>query len=294
VADGTGFHGDGDGDSDGDGEAADDSDGADGGPDYETIRLEYEADGRVAHIVLDRPHRLNTITLELTDELEAAVDHVTAEEGVRAILVTGAGDRAFSAGADIQASASAFGDNLKGTEISRAGQAVCSKLEAADCPVLMGVDGYCLGGGMEIAMAGDMRIASRRSEFGQPEHNLGLLPGCGGTQRLQRIVGVGRAKEIIFTADRYEAETMADYGLVNEVTDNDALLERAIELATDLANGPPVAQRLTKRAMHRGWGDMEAGLEIEAQGFGHLFSTDDLAEGATAFMGDRDPEFEGH
>jgi enoyl-CoA hydratase/3-hydroxyacyl-CoA dehydrogenase len=292
AADGGSFH-DADGDGDGDG-AGEGSDGDAGDAyDYDAVRVEFEADGRVGHVILDRPHRLNTITMELLDEFGDAVARLTADESVRAILVTGEGDRAFSAGADIQASASAFGDNLEGTELSRRGQEVYGRLEEADVPVVIGVDGYCLGGGMELSLAGDLRVASRRSEFGQPEHNLGLLPGWGGTQRLQRIVGVGRAKEIIFTADRYEAETMADYGLVNEVTDNDDLLDRAIELATEMANGPPVAQRLTKRAMHRGWGDMEAGLEIEAQGFGHLFATDDLAEGATAFMGDRDPEFEG-
>jgi enoyl-CoA hydratase/3-hydroxyacyl-CoA dehydrogenase len=136
-------------------------------------------------------------------------------------------------------------------------------------------------------------VASRRSSFGQPEHNLGLIPGWGGTQRLGHIVGEGRAKEIVLTAERFDAETMADYGFVTEVVANDAIDDRAFELARDLASGPPVAQAFTKRAMLRGRDDTEAGLETEAQAFGHVFGTDDAMEGIAAFDSDRDPEFTG-
>ena len=277
---GEGFHG-----------SAAGSDEDDEKPDYNTIRVERE--GRVGHVVLDRPHRMNTVNHEKLEEIERALDRLEADEEVRAVLITGTGDRAFSAGADVQSMAAGGGDHLEGVELSRQGQETFGRLEASDLPVVAGVDGYCLGGGMELAMAADLRIASKRSEFGQPEHNLGLLPGWGGTQRLQRIVGMGRAKEIIFTGDRYEAEEMADFGFVNEVVDNDEFDERAMELAADLAAGPPVAQRFTKRAMLNGWENTDAGLEIEAQAFGHLMATDDVIEGVTAFMGDRDPEFEG-
>jgi enoyl-CoA hydratase/3-hydroxyacyl-CoA dehydrogenase len=160
-------------------------------------------------------------------------------------------------------------------------------------PVVAGIDGYCLGGGMELATCADMRVASDRSEFGQPEHDLGLLPGWGGTQRLKHIVGEGRAKEIIFTADRFDAETMADYGFVNEVVEVSEFDERAMDLATDLASGPPIAQKYTKRAMLAGRDDTDAGLEVESQAFGHLMNTDDLMEGVTAFMGDGEPNFQG-
>jgi enoyl-CoA hydratase/3-hydroxyacyl-CoA dehydrogenase len=236
---------------------------------------------------------MNTISGELMDELSEAVDVLESDDDVRAVLITGAGDRAFSAGADLQSMAGGAGDPNVGTELSRKGQQTFGKLEECDKPVVAGIDGYCLGGGMELSMCADLRIATKRSEFGQPEHNLGLLPGWGGTVRLQRIVGTGRAKEIIFTADRYEAETMADYGFVNEVVDNDDFEERAFEYANQFAQGPPIAQRYTKRAMHNGWEDTDAGLEVEAQAFGLLFATDDLMEGMTAFMGDREPEFEG-
>ncbi|GAB3668681.1 3-hydroxyacyl-CoA dehydrogenase/enoyl-CoA hydratase family protein [Halopiger thermotolerans] len=268
------------------------SDGTGGGEtDFETIRVEYPAD-YVGHIVIDRPHRMNTISNELLGELSAAIDQLSDDDEVRTILLTGEGDRAFSAGADVQSMASGA-DPLDAQELSREGQRTFGKLEACDVPVVAGIDGYCLGGGMELATCADLRVASERSEFGQPELNLGLLPGWGGTQRLKHIVGEGRAKEIILTAERYDAETMAEYGFVNDVVENDALEDEALELASDLASGPPIAQKFTKRAMLTGRDDTEAGLEYEASAFGHLMATDDLMEGLTAFMGDEEPEFEG-
>jgi len=260
---------------------------------FDTIRIEYPGD-MVGHVVIDRPHRMNTISADLLDELNEAVDHLEDDEDVRAILLTGEGDKAFSAGADVQSMAAGGADPLGAVELSKHGQQTFGKLESADVPVLAAIDGYCYGGGMELATCADLRIATPRSQFGQPEHNLGLLPGWGGTQRLSHIVGEGRAKEIIFTADQdYDAETMADYGFVNEVVDVDAFEDRAHEFAADLAAGPPVAQRFTKRAMLKGRENTAAGLEVENQAFGHLMNTDDVMEGVTAFMSDRDPEFEG-
>jgi len=273
-----GFHTSGDGDG--------------GEVEFDTIRIEHPGE-MVGEIVIDRPARMNTISGDVLDELDQAVDLLEADDEVRSILLTGEGDRAFSAGADVQSMAAGGADPLQAVELSRKGQRVFGKLEECNMPVVAGIDGFCLGGGMELATCADLRVASERSELGQPEHNLGLLPGWGGTQRLQHIVGEGRAKEIIFTAERYEPETMADYGFVNEVVPNDELRDRAFELAADLAGGPPIAQRYTKRAMLRGWEDTDAGLEIEAEAFGILMQTDDLMEGVTAFMGDEEPEFEG-
>ena len=269
-----------------------DVDGDDEGVDFDTIRVEYPGD-MVGHVVLDRPHRMNTISDDLLAELSEAVDLLEEDDEVRAILVTGEGEKAFSAGADVQSMAGSGADPLEGQELSRTGQQTFGKLEACDMPVVAGIDGFCLGGGMELATCADMRIASERSQFGQPELDLGLIPGWGGTQRLKHIVGEGRAKEIILTAERYDAETMADYGFVNDVVDNDELVDRALELATDLAAGPPIAQKFTKRAMLAGRDDTESGLEYEASAFGHLMATDDLMEGMTAFMGDGEPNFEG-
>jgi enoyl-CoA hydratase/3-hydroxyacyl-CoA dehydrogenase len=281
AADAGGFYG-ADGDDDGDDATA-----------FETIRIEHPGDD-VGHLVLDRPHRMNTVSEELLDELDVAIDELAADDDVRAVLVTGAGDRAFSAGADVQSMAAGGGDPLGGVELSRKGQRVFGKLEAADVPVVAAIDGYCLGGGMEMATCADVRIATERSELGQPEHDLGLLPGWGGTQRLKHIVGEGRAKEIIFTADRYDAEELAEYGFINELVDAEEFEEFAHEYAADLAAGPPIAQKFTKRAMLAGRGDTDAGLEVEAQAFGQLLATDDLMEGVTAFMEDREPDFEGN
>ncbi|TKX67758.1 3-hydroxyacyl-CoA dehydrogenase/enoyl-CoA hydratase family protein [Halorubrum sp. SP9] len=264
---------------------------AEGCADYEVLNVAVE--DRVGHVEIDRPHRMNTISDEVLDELATAIDRLDGDDEVRAILLSGAGDRAFSAGADVQSMAAGGADPIHAVELSRQGQRTFGKLEESDKPVVAAIDGYCLGGGMELATAADMRIASERSELGQPELDLGLLPGWGGTQRLARIVGEGRAKEIILTADRYDAETMAEYDFVNEVVPDDELDERARELAEQLAGGPPIAQKYTKRAIHAGRTDNEAGLEVEAMGFGHVMNTDDLMEGVTAFMGDGEPEFEG-
>jgi len=282
VDNGHGFHG-----------SAAVDDGEDDADEYDYDAITVEIRERVGHIALDRPHRMNTVTETILEELQDVIGRFEADEDVRAVLITGTGERAFSAGADIQAMAGGAGDVNRAADISRLGQETFERLESSELPVVAGVDGYCLGGGMELAMGADLRIASERSEFAQPEHDLGLIPGWGGTARLQRIVGMGRAKEIIFTADRYDAETMADYGFVNEVVGNDEFDERAFEFARDLAAGPPIAQRYTKRAMHRSWDDVDAGLDVEAQSFGLLFDTEDLMTGMTAFMGDGEPEFEG-
>jgi enoyl-CoA hydratase/3-hydroxyacyl-CoA dehydrogenase len=258
---------------------------------YDTINVAYPGDN-VGHIELDRPHRMNTVSTEMLDELADAVDALSEDDDVRAILLTGAGDKAFSAGADVQ-SAATNATTLDGIELSKKGQTTFGKFEDCGMPVVAGLDGYTLGGGMELATVADLRVASERSQLGQPEHNLGLLPGWGGTQRLANIVGEGRAKEIIFTAERYDASELADYGFINEVVANDELFDAAFELAADMAAGPPIAQDFTKRAMHAGRDDEDAGLEVESQAFGHLFNTEDLLEGMTAFSQDRDPEFEG-
>ncbi|QLD84291.1 enoyl-CoA hydratase/isomerase family protein [Natronomonas halophila] len=261
------------------------------GVDFTNIEVRYPGD-MVGQIVLDREARMNTINPDLLDELADAVDLLEEDDEVRALLITGKGDRAFSAGADVTSMAG-NAEPLEAIELSRKGQQTFGKLEECDMPVVAGIDGFALGGGFELALASDFRIASERSELGTPEHNLGLLPGWGGTQRLMRIAGFGRAKEIVFTADRYDPETMYDYDVVTEVVENEEFEERAHEFAADLAAGPPISQKLTKRAMLRGWEDIDAGLELEAQAFGHLINTDDLMEGITAFMGDGEPEFEG-
>src|SRR6056297_2298823 len=220
---------------------------------FETIQVDRE--GRIGQITLARPDQMNTISAELLDELSAAVDALDADSEVRCLLVSGAGDRAFCAGADVSRM-TGDPDPVEITELSRTGQQVFGKLEACDTPVVAAIDGFCLGGGMELATVADLRIASERAEFGQPEHNLGLLPGWGGTQRLSHLIGESRAKEIIFTGDRFDADTMVDYGFLTETVDSDELDAAAMELAEKLAAGPPIAQQFTKRAMLAGRDDV--------------------------------------
>ncbi len=257
------------------------------GAEYDTLRVSVD-EAAVAHLTLDRPDRMNAVSVGLLEDLDRALD---ALDGARAVLVTGAGEQAFSAGADLDEIVAS--DALDAVELSRLGQRVFGRLRDLDRPVVAAIDGFCLGGGMELATCADLRIASERSRFGQTEHDLGLLPGWGGTQRLQRLIGQARAKEVILTAERFDAETMREYGFLSEVVPAGETDERARDLAADLAEGPPVAQRLTKRVMHRGEDDLDAGLELETQAFGHVVATDDVDEGVAAFREDRSPEFEG-
>jgi enoyl-CoA hydratase/carnithine racemase len=263
-------------------------------PDFETIRLESPAD-YLAEIVLDRPDSLNTVNDGMLEDLDEAIDLLEANEGVdtdvRAILIRGEGEKAFSAGADVQSSGAM--SNREGVEHSRKGQRVFGKLRESDLPVVAAIQGYALGGGLELSMCADLRVASEDSEFGLPEHNLGLLPGWGGTQRLQRLIGESAAKQVVFTAERFPPERMHELGFLCEVYDDEEFEEQAVEFAANIAGGPPIAQRYTKRAMREGWDSMDAGLEIEATAFGHLLDTDDLAAGVTAFVTDQEPEFEG-
>jgi len=260
---------------------------------YETLRVERVDDREyVGRLVLDRPHQMNTVSLDVLDELPAAVEELEADDEVRAVLVEGEGDSAFCAGADVRSFASSA-SHLEGRDLSRKGQQAFAALEETPMPVVAGIDGYTLGGGMELAACADIRVATGRSEFGQPEVDLGIIPGWGGTQRLKHHVGESRAREIILTGDHYSPEEMADYGFVNEVVDHEDFRQRVLGLTEDLAAGPPVAYDSLKRAMLAGRDDTDAGLEVEAQAFGHLLGTDDMMEGISAFFGDEEAEFEG-
>lgn len=263
----------------------------DGGMEFETIELEHPGNN-VAHIVLNRPDELNSVTTTLLNELDKAIDLVEADGESRALLITGAGDAAFCGGADLQFMADAL-EPYEAVEFSRRGQAVFNRLVDLAVPVIAGVDGFALGGGMELAACADLCIASEGSEFGQPEIDLGIIPAWGGTQRLRHIVGERRAREILMTANRYDAEIMYDYGFVNEVVTDGEFDGRVIELATDLARGPPRAYEALKNAMFAGQNDLEAGLRAESDSFGLLWTTEDTAEGIDAFHDRRDPEFQG-
>lgn len=246
----------------------------------------------IGWITLNRPHRLNTFTAEMVNEIYSVLDDFEADKEIRCIVITGAGDKAFSAGADM----TAFTGLTAATaaEASAKGQAVYSRLERIGKPIVASLNGYALGGGLELAMACDFRIAADNAEVGQTESKLGLIPGWGGTQRLVRMVGLAKAKELVMLGERITAEEAARIGLVNKVVPKAKLQEETVALARKLADGPPVALRLAKETLNFGTQvPLDIGLKLEAEAFGIALSTKDVMEGVSAFMSKRKPEFKG-
>ncbi len=255
---------------------------------YKSIQVELESEKHLAWITLNRPHRLNAINSEMREELPQALAELAKDARVRAIVIRGAGGKAFSAGADISEFAGG-----KPYIFAELGEFFAAPQQSSK-PVIAAIDGYALGGGLELALACDFRIASRRSELGQPEIHLGLIPGGGGTQRLVRLVGAARAKELVMLGGRIPAEQALQWGLLNRVYDNERFEEETRAFAEKLAAGPPIAIKLAKRVID--WGQespLEAALLLEREAFGLLFSTEDMVEGTTAFMMKKKPEFKG-
>lgn len=258
---------------------------------FETITTD-RTDAGVGEITLDRPERLNSITPTMLSELGEARMAFEEDDQTYALLITGAGDRAFSTGAEIT-STLVDCDNAEAEELARQGQETFGRFLDSDLPVLAAISGYCLGGGMELAMACDLRIAAVDATFGLPERDLGIVPGWGGTQRLAPIIGEGRAREMILTGNQYEATTMEDYGFLTEVVEPAELSVRARELAADLAGGPPLAYSVFKETMQAGRDDREAGLAAEAQALAKTVTSTDFERGLEAFDSDENPEFQG-
>ncbi|QLD85010.1 enoyl-CoA hydratase/isomerase family protein [Natronomonas halophila] len=259
--------------------------GEDSERDYTTINVDLNDDG-LLEVELDRQARMNALNDDMMDEIVHVLENADLDE-VRAVTFEGAGDRAFCAGADITGFS---GIDPHEVEVTPVFQTV----NDFPRPTLAKIDGFCLGGGHELALACDLRIATEDSSFGFPEINLGLLPGGGGTQRAIRMLTEARAKELVFRGERIDAETAEDWGLINRAVSEDEFDETVEEFLDDLVNGAPIALRKAKKVMNEGRDqDISAGLELESQAFGLLLSTDDMMEGASAFMEDRDPEFEG-
>ena len=260
---------------------------------YQTIIVSREAETGIATITLNRPDRLNTLVPQLVDELERALVEIEKDEAVRCLVVTGAGEKAFSAGADV----TAFGDVAKSHRVwrtSRRTQEVFNRLANLPRPTVAAIQGYALGGGCELALACDFRLAAKRAKIGQTEITLGLIPGAGGIPRLVKLLGLARAKELVLLGPRLSADEALAIGLVTRVFENEAFAAGVQEFATKLAKGPPIAMRLAKHVLNRA-GDipLDAALEAEAMAFGHVTSTEDIFEGIQAFMEKREPKFKG-
>ncbi|MEM2337236.1 MAG: enoyl-CoA hydratase-related protein [Candidatus Bathyarchaeia archaeon] len=257
---------------------------------YETIKMEREEN--VLWLILNRPHRLNAFNDVLMEELADALDTAEKDQSIRCVVITGEGDRAFSAGADITMFPKAT--PVKAEEFSRMGQKVFSKIEEMSKPVIAAINGFALGGGLELALACDFRIAAEHAELGSPEITLGLIPGWGGTQRLVRIVGLAKAKEMVMLGTRLKAEEALKIGLVHKVVHYEDLRIEARQLAKKLCEGPPIALKYAKYALNFGTQvPLEAGLHIESALMALTFSTEDIKEGIEAFMSRRKAEFKG-
>lgn len=255
------------------------------------IRLDREADG-IAIITVNRPDKLNALNAEIVRELDATLRTARTDDAIRALIVTGTGTKAFVAGADI-AELARMGP-IEGVRISRAGQDTFRVLETMPKPVIGAINGFALGGGLELALACHIRLASSGAKFGLPEVRLGIIPGYGGTVRLPRLVGRGRALELMLTGDMIDAGEAYRIGLVNRIAEPDALLDTARDMArTMIANGP-IAIALALEAVDRGMSTtIDDALILESSLFGLLASTDDMREGMSAFLEKRKAAFTG-
>jgi len=252
----------------------------------------YEKREGTATITINRPEVLNALNEETILEILSRLEDAERDETIRVIVITGAGDRAFSAGADIKMIKDM--DSSKARDVSRLGHKLCDKIEKLGKPVIAAINGYALGGGLELAMACDIRIASENARLGQPEINRGLVPGWGGTHRLPRFVGKGVAKEMIFTGKMIDAKTAERLGLVNIVVPPDQLMSVVREFAKEIVEKPPISIKLAKELINS---SLETGLRAgeirEAKAFGIAASTEDFREGIKAFLDKRKPKFEG-
>ncbi|WP_456469578.1 3-hydroxyacyl-CoA dehydrogenase NAD-binding domain-containing protein [Archaeoglobus sp.] len=261
------------------------------GDEFKTIKIE-KLEGGITKLILNRPDRLNTISPELMDELDKAITMLWNDKDTRVIVITGAGDRAFSAGADLTTLITHPFDFL---EHNRKGERIFRRLSEIPKPVIAAINGYALGGGLEIAMSCDIRLAKKSAVIGLPEVGLGLLPGWSGTQRMVKLIGISRAMQLALTGERISAEEAEKWGLINKVFDDDKFEEEVMNYAKNIAERcAPISMALIKRLINKG-GEvpMDIGLEWECTAAGLLFSTEDLREGISAFLRKEKPQFKG-
>ncbi|MBI6871767.1 short-chain-enoyl-CoA hydratase [Clostridium aciditolerans] len=250
----------------------------------------FEKNDKIATISINRPKALNALNSETLKELDCVVDMIAEDEGVYAVILTGVGEKAFVAGADITEMKDM--SVAEGRKFGILGNKVFRKIDLLEKPIIAAVNGFALGGGCELSMACDIRIASTSAKFGQPEVGLGITPGFGGTQRLARIAGMAVAKELIFTGRIIKAEEALRVGLVNKVVEPDKVMEEAVSFANTIAAQAPIAVKYCKAAINRGMQcDIETALMYESEVFGECFATEDQKEGMTAFVERREKSF---
>lgn len=254
---------------------------------YENLLLKKE--GNIGILSINRAEELNALNSKVLNELDKAIEDISLDNDIHVLIISGEG-RAFVAGADI---GEMKGKNsLEAREFASKGLNVFRKIELMEKPVIAAVNGFALGGGCELAMCCDIRIASEKAKFGQPEVGLGITPGFGGTQRLSRLVGLGKAKELIFTADIIKADEAMKIGLVNKVVDPAELMDESIKLANKIASKGQLAVRYSKTAINRGIEtDLETGMIIEKELFALCFSTEDQKEAMSAFLEKREANY---
>ncbi len=256
---------------------------------FETILIEKR--GKVAVITINRPEKLNALGAKVHVEGIAALDDLRNDNEVRVVVITGSGEKAFVAGADIGEFAGKSAAEQR--DIMNA-PSLFNSIDSFPKPVIAMVNGFCLGGGCELALACDLRTASEKARFSQPEINLGIMPGGGGTQRLSRIIGEGRSMEMILTGDMIDAKTAYDFGLVNHVHSPDELEAKTMELAEKIAEKAPIALQMCKEAVKfASRSNLDEGLRREVDLFAICFSTEDKEEGVSAFLEKRKPNFKG-
>jgi len=255
---------------------------------YQNLLLEKE--NGIGIITLNRPKALNALNAATIYEMDQLLGTIAKDDSIKVVIVTGSGEKAFVAGADITEMKSMSA--IEGRNWGKLAQDVFNKLENLPQPVIAAVNGFALGGGCELAMACDIRIASEKAKFGQPEVSLGIIPGFGGTQRLSRLVGKGRAKEILFTGDMLDANEACRIGLVNKVVAAGELITAAKVMAEKIMSRGPVAVQMCKAAVNEGLDmDLQSGIAYEAEVFGLCFATADQKEGMAAFVEKRKANF---